>query len=808
MSILRTFCHGRARTWVGGLLLVLATAGVGRVAEARTVEPQPGHASIGERLAQRLPRLHLLHMEMGDDISSRTWTNLIVSLDYERLYFLQSDIEAFRARATTLDDALKRGDISFAFDVFDTFKQRLSNRVDYIAQVLESGFDWTQDETYMWERKRAPWPVDAADWDDLWRRKIKNEYVRLLISREQADSSNVVALSTMDAGLNEAALIDGKITTLVSSEPTPSNPPALLSVPSDLVTMGPGSTLTGATAVVAMPTNGASLTEGDDPIVAAGPEEEISAAAATNAVPPEPIEVVLLKRYRQAQTIIEDSDADALLQRYLTAFTQAYDPHSTYLTPSALKDFEIEMKLSLFGIGALLSAEDGAAKIVRLIPGGPADRDTREKRLRPGDKIIGVGQDTAPSEDVLHWPLNKVVEKIRGDKGTRVVLTVIPATDASSTVTKIVDLVRDEVKLEDQAATGSVHNVIGSDGMPRTLGVVRLPAFYSSMDTRSPDDPGFRSAVYDVVRILTGMQKQGVSGVLFDLRGNGGGALVEAIDMTGLFIRQGPTVQVKERFLVRPLDDEDPRIYYNGPLVVLVNRLSASASEIVAGALQDYGRAIIVGDSKTHGKGTVQSVLDLGRDASMGALKVTTASYIRITGASTQLQGVQPDIVVPSPWDFMETGEEFLPNAIPWSMERAANFQRVADLGTIIPRLRELSEQRRRQSGAFQTYARLLARFSELNDTHELPLNLETRRQLAATERELNEMQERLAAEEERVPTADGGTNRVTDLVLTEGLSILADLVTVETVGPDALPPVEDNEGPARSVAEWKKENP
>ena len=259
--------------------------------------------------------------------------------------------------------------------------------------------------------------------------------------------------------------------------------------------------------------------------------------------------------------------------------------------------------------------------------------------------------------------------------------------------------------------------------------------------------------------------------------------------------------------MVRPLDDEDPRIYYDGPLVVLVNRLSASASEIVTGALQDYGRAIIVGDSKTHGKGTVQSVLDLGRDASMGSLKVTTASYIRITGASTQLQGVQPDIVVPSPWDFMETGEEFLPNAIPWSMERGARFDRVADLSPMLPRLRALSEQRRRQSGAFQTYARMLARIAEMNATRELSLNLEQRRAMAETERELSDMQDRLASEESGDSAADG-TNAVNDLVQTEGLSILADWVTIETEGVDALPPVQQPDAPLQSVAGWKQESP
>jgi carboxyl-terminal processing protease len=489
-------------------------------------------------------------------------------------------------------------------------------------------------------------------------------------------------------------------------------------------------------------------------------------------------EVVISNRYRQAQIIINDCDAEWVLQRYLNAFAQAYDPHSSYFTPSSMADFEIEMNLSLFGIGALLSSEDGAAKIVRLIPGGPAAHDTRDKRLLPGDKIIAVAQDGAERVDILHWPLNKIVGLIRGEKGTRVVLTVIPASDPSGTLTKTVDLVRDEVKLEDEAAKGTVRTVTDADGRSRKLGIIKLPAFYGNMHVHSPEEPGFRSAVFDVLKILRDLKPQKVDGVLLDLRGNGGGALAEAIDMTGLFIRKGPTVQVKENFGIRPLDDEDPRILYEGPLVVLVNRLSASASEILAGALQDYGRALIVGDSKTHGKGTVQSVVSLGNDETMGSLKITTASYIRITGAATQLHGILPDIVVPSPWDFMETGEEFLLNPVPWSQEQPAIFRRVANLEAVLPNLRERSEARRRQDPDFQTYARFLERIVQMNETKALPLNRETRKHLAETEKELGDLQDRLTAEQGGDAAPDDAASAA-DLVLKEALAILADFVNV-----------------------------
>lgn len=753
--------------WLAALLIALAVP-----APAKTLAPDPSYAAICERFAERMPRLHLLRLEMGDLVASRAWSNLLDTVDYEHLYFLQSDIDRFAKVEMQLDDQLKTGDTAFAFDVFEVFKERLSNRVDYVNQLLQTGFDWTQNESYVWQRKDAPFPASETEWNDLWRRKIKNDYLRLLIGREQA-ASNAVSSNAMAAvaGLTNAPLVE--------VAPPPTNAVGAAFVPPEA---------SGTNAPVE-------------------PASTNAIAVSTNAPS---IEQMILKRYQQAQTIIEDSDPEWVLQRYLTAFTLAYDPHSAYYTPSALEDFEIEMNLALFGIGALLSAEDGAAKIVRLIPGGPAARDTREKRLQTGDKIIGVAQGDAEPVDVLHWPLNKIVGLIRGEKGSRVVLTVIPASDASGTVTKKVDLVRDEVKLEDQAATGTVHVVLSPEGITNKLGVVRLPAFYGSMRVRSPEEPGFRSAVYDVIQILREQKEQGVSGVILDLRGNGGGALVEAIDMAGIFIRRGPTVQVKERFGTRPLDDEDPRVFYSGPLVVLVNHLSASASEIVTGALQDYGRAVIVGDSKTHGKGTVQSVLDLGRDKTMGALKVTTASYIRITGAATQLQGVTPDIVVPSPWDFMETGEEHLSYPIPWSMERPADFLPVADLSGVIPMLRERSEERRRRDPQFQAYARLLERIADMNETHALPLNQEERRSLAAAERELSDLQERLASESAQgaAESTDPSAAPVKDLVLSETLNILQDLVKVQPSANPASTADVPAAAPANMMSEWLRSTP
>jgi carboxyl-terminal processing protease len=757
---------------------MLLTA-VAMTACGRSLSPEPYYDTICKNLARSLPRNHLLHLEMGDMVSSRAWTNLIHELDFDRMFFLQGDIDGFRQRELQLDDDLRAGNMQFGFEVAEVFKERFSNRVDFIGQLLSEGFDWTQEETYAWDRKTAVWAGSEAEWNDNWRRKIKNEYLRMMLGREAEAAAATNAVVT-----NAVAATD----VLLDATVEPTNSASVLQVE----WAGAGAvTDTGVVAVASV------------------------VATPTNVVLPS-IESVMSNRYHQALMVIEDSDPEWVLQRYMNAFSQAYDPHTSYFTPSALEDFQIEMNLALFGIGALLSAEDGAAKIVSLIAGGPAERDESEKRLQPGDKIIAVAQDDQAPVDVLHWPLNKIVKLIRGEKGTRVVLTVIPVSDPSGTLTKTVDLIRDEVKLEERAASGEMHTV-EREGDAVKLGVIKLPAFYGSMQVRSPDEPGFRSAVYDVLAIIKEQKAAGVDGIILDLRSNGGGALVEAVDMTGLFIRRGPTVQVKERLRLRSLSDEDPRVFYEGPLIVLVNRLSASASEILAGALQDYGRAVIVGDSKTHGKGTVQSVLDMGvirgdktlgeKDQNIGSLKVTTASYIRISGASTQKQGVQPDIVVPSPWDFMETGEEFLPNAIPESQELPARYSPVADLSNLVPLLRERSETRRRESPEFQAYARLLERLAQMQDEKELSLNLEKRRVLAESERELAALQERLAAVQGDAGTEEGGEDPgkgekkvEPDPVMKETLQILADWVRVER---GELPAVDEPE-----VAGWQRMTP
>jgi len=423
-----------------------------------------------------------------------------------------------------------------------------------------------------------------------------------------------------------------------------------------------------------------------------------------------------------------------------------------------------------------------------------------------------VGQGDAQPKDILHLPLREIVKLIRGKKGTKVNLVVIPAADPTGTTTKMVDLERDEVKLEESAAKHRLEHAKDGDGVMHTLGVVTLPAFYA--DVKGKMDGGMqpRSSVVDVKNALEDLAKNGVEGVILDLRNNGGGYLPESVNMTGLFIGTGPVVQVAEGGSMHSapivLSDRDSSVAYAGPLIVLVNRFSASASEILAGALQDYGRALIVGDSKTHGKGTVQSILDMSRDGKLGSIKVTAAMYFRITGGSTQLKGIQPDIVISSPFDKMEFGEEFLPNPLPWSVTNEVPYLSiVSSLKTIIPVLKEKSEKRRAADPKFTAYLKLLGNIESINKLKEVPLGLAKRKELARTEKELAGLQKQL------VPDNDDGvkddkaskTNAPPDLVLNESLRILIDLSALEKKEPPIVsqPVYQPKKTISEMIDEW-----
>lgn len=681
------------------------------LAPAEVLRPSDEQAYVARYMSRFFPRQHLSQLKLDDMLSERIWNNFITSLDYERVFFLQADIDNFKVKINSLDDELKKGDLSFAFEIFDLYQKRLSNRCEYVEGLLKSEFDFSLDETYTWKRRDAAWVQDEKEWDDLWRKRIKNEMLRSKISE-----------------------------ILKNEEPKTGQP--------------------------------------DKSSSEEIPASTNSAAASTNSIPVIAPAEAVAKRYKQLLNIVKDYDADQVVQRYLTAFAAAYDPHSSYMSASSLEDFDIEMKLSLVGIGAILQAEDGAAKIVRLIPGGPASKDKREKRLQPGDKIIAVAQGETEAVDILHWPLNKIVQKIRGEKGTIVTLTVIPASDPSGATTKTVDLVRDEVKLEEQAVKWTAHEIHqGTNSVP--LAVINVPAFYANLRVRETDSE-YRSSADDVKKALKEIATNNVSGIILDLRNNGGGSLVDAIRMTGLFIKDGPVVQVVESSSApKSLDDEDSSVEYDGPLVVLVNRLSASASEILAAALKDYGRAVIIGDSRTHGKGTVQTVVNIGSNPDFGALKITTAGFYRISGDSTQLRGVIPDIYIPSPLDYMELGEDSLQYPLEWTKIQPARYSKVSDLSETVETLRLKSDERIADSDEMKAYRQLIKQLKAVYETENVPLNLEARLAVSRAEKEISDIQARLS-EGNAEDSADEPP--VKDPVLMETLNILADLCTLSAV--------------------------
>jgi carboxyl-terminal processing protease len=704
---------------MGGVATMILLGGLGLVwwfelpacAASRTLVPDVQAAEVARYFGKMMPRLHLSHQPLDEGVATNALDLYLRMLDYDRTFFLASDIEEFKKEGARQVDRLHNGDVSLAFKIMDRFKERARNRVEYADGLISKGFDCTVRETYVWKRKDLPWAAHEQEWNELWRKKVKNEYVARLVAKQMTDSEKTNAVAKGEAASVKPA------------------------------TEG---------------TNGTTLARASEADALLSPE------------------AFLRKRYKQYLLVLEDSDSEFVMQRYFTAFTQAYDPHSEYMTPSTSEDFEIGMKLSLGGIGALLQSEDGAAKIEKVIPGGPAARDGR---LKPGDKIIAVTQENGETVDILHWPLYKAVGVIRGKKGSKVILTVIPASDISGSRTVKVQLVRDEVKLEDQEAKGDVNTVVGSQGQTNRVGVIDLPAFYADMKNRSNGGTEYKSSTRDVAKLIAGMNEKRVQGLILDLRDNGGGSLAEAVEMTGLFFPTGPVVQVRESRGVQVLKDPDPDTLYGGPMVVLVNRRSASASEILAAALQDYGRALIVGDAKTHGKGTVQSWQPLDeRNSGLGSIKVTTHSFYRVAGGSTQLKGVVPDIIIPSVLDVLEVGEEYLPHAMPWTVISMARYEPFADLSSVIPVLKQKSEDRRVKDQRFSKQKEVIEQVRERQKLSEISLNLEDRLALAREDKGLDKVQDEVLGEDEA--GKDAGKHPEKDLVLREAERILADLIS------------------------------
>ncbi len=468
--------------------------------------------------------------------------------------------------------------------------------------------------------------------------------------------------------------------------------------------------------------------------------------------PIEPAPQLVTRRYDRLDKNVHEQDKDEQMKLYLDALAQAYDPHSEYLSKADMKNFSINMGLSLVGIGAMLRSEDGYAKIESLVPGGPAQVDGR---LKVGDKITAVAQGPADFVDVREMRLDKVVEMIRGKKGTRVRLLAIPSDATDPSRRKNVELVRDEIKLKDQEARADIIIKKDENGDPIKLGWLTLPSFYADMDKHQ------KSTTRDVLALLKRLKKENIAGLVVDLRRNGGGSLEEALSLTGLFLKSGPIVQTKDyNGYIRISSDPDNGIAYSGPLVVLTSRQSASASEIFAAALQDYGRAVIVGDKSTFGKGTVQTILPIGRFASLlgnhsdedGALKLTIQKFYRVAGGSTQLHAVASDIVLPSLSDLPEFGEGALKNALPYDEVPKAKYTKWSDTHSLfIDQLRRRSEERVKNDPEFHYVVEDMDRLRHKIDENRISLNEDLRKKELTDDklRKETRSKERLARNQE-----------------------------------------------------------
>lgn len=523
-------------------------------------------------VARNLSLSHYRKQPINKELSEKIYEHYLSALDPSRIYFLQSDIDEFETYRFKLDSAIKTGQLSPAFKIFNRYQTRVIERLEKQISFIEkkiTNINFKKDEFIEVDRSKLSWEKSVEALDDVWRRRIKS-------------------------------------------------------------------------AVLAMKLDGSSIEEAKE---------------------------TLVKRYKnQLKRTLQARSEDAF-STYMNSFTAVYDPHTTYFSPRSSENFNINMSLSLEGIGAVLQADNEFTKVVRLVPGGPAHK---QGQLGTADRIVGVAQDEdGEMIDVIGWRLDEVVDLIRGPKHSIVRLKVIPSESQTETKTEVIKITRDKVKLEEQAASSTTLD-IDRDGKSNHIGVITIPTFYADFKAMQEGDPNYKSTTRDVIKLLSDLQQEkSLDGLVIDLRGNGGGSLDEANQLTGLFIDQGPTVQIRSASnRVEVLEDPDPELVYGGPLIVLVDRLSASASEIFAGAIQDYGRGLIMG-SPTFGKGTVQSVRPLNH----GQLKITQAKFYRISGASTQHKGVVPDVILPDTYDKAQVGEDALEHALKWDSIDAVEHQ-------------------------------------------------------------------------------------------------------------------------------------
>jgi carboxyl-terminal processing protease len=690
------------------LVLALATAMQVATADSEISYPAPLKPEIQEAkaahlAAEVLSRYHYKPVALDDALSTETFDQYLKALDGEKLYFLQSDIDHLGVDRTRLDDAILTEDLRAPFDIFNLYERRLAERMSYSRSLLRAGFDFKRDETLQIDRKDEPWPATEAQLHELWRKTVKNDWLRLKLAGQ------------------------------------------------------------------------------DDPHIVK----------------------ILDRRYDSASKRISKINSADAFQAFMNAYTMAIDPHTNYLGPRAAEDFGIAMRLSLVGIGAVLIDIDGYATIRELVAGGPA---SLSGHLKVGDRIVGVAQGaTGAIEDVVGWRLDDTVALIRGAVDSTVRLDILPGDKGPDAANKTVVLVRNTITMQDLAAKAKVYSVT-QGGSKRLIGVITLPSFYEDVDAARKGDKGYRSATRDVAGLLAKLKAQKVDGLLVDLRNNGGGSLREAVTLTGLFVGKVPVVQTRNaQGEVTVGRNVDTGVAWDGPLGVLINRGSASASEIFAAAIQDYGRGVIIGES-SFGKGTVQTVANLDQLAknpksTYGELKMTIAQFFRVNGGTTQLRGVTPDIGFPPTGDDAQFGESSFGNALPWTRIEPADYAPVGDPKVQLPALLAMHERRVQRDPDFQSLLEDITRVQALRKKNVISLNEAVRRQERAAQ--AKRLTARLAADgataaqAETNALADDGLQfnerklgpdlaaekakaAVKDVILNEAVSILSDSVALK----------------------------
>jgi carboxyl-terminal processing protease len=656
--------------------------------------PAPQYAHVAHLAADLISRYHYRALPLDDALSERIFDHYLKSLDSEKLFFVQADIDQLATIRRRLDDAIRDENLDLFFFMFNFYVQRAAERIAYARSLLATGFDFTSKESYPYERGKAAWASSEGEMHELWRLRVKNDWLRLKLAGKD----------------------DGSI-------------------------------------------------------------------AAT-----------LDRRYDNSLKRIDRLRSEDVFETLMNAYTMAVEPHTSFKGPRAAEDSGIQMKLSMVGIGLVLTEKDGDTMIRELVPGGPS---ALSGRLKVGDRIVGVSQrqDDAMT-DVRNWRLDDIVALIRGTVGSVVFLEVLPADAGRHGGHRLVSLVREQLAMQEQRARKTVL-ALPDGNATRLVGVIALPSFYHDFVARQKGDRNFKSAAHDVARLLAELEAEKVDSVLIDLRNNGGGSLTEAVELTGLFVGRGPVVQQRDaRGVVTVERDSRAAVAWHGPLGVLINRGSASASEIFAAAIQDYGRGLVIGEN-SYGKGTVQSVFSLDQatgnaQPKLGELRLTVAQFFRIDGSTTQLRGVQPDVSLPGAFDAEKYGESSFDNPLPWIRIEATAFSAASHLKSLLPALLKRHVVRIKADSEFQYLAEDIAEFESQRSRNLISLNAAERRtertaqaaRLAARKTARTLLDDGLQADERDLAdelAAEHARKTAKDIWLTEAVHILGDEVGLLT---------------------------